>query len=182
MQNTNRKHVTEDINKVVARFENEFERAEVRREDNAMSLIARQESLTQIESSDESLSRLDFGAYRDETDRYLFPLYSGAPDGTVISRKRFTGASVSQHVGVIHVTEEKLREHGMENDTREAIERWVDEEIENHNLYSMGQVYEIIVWDKDGTETDSCGGFIGEFDYETYLQETTTLNLLTDRR
>jgi hypothetical protein len=71
----------------------------------------------------------------------------------------------SGQVGLIFDTADTRKECGMENATREDIERALRAEVNAYDQFLRGEVYCYTVTDADGEHVDSCGGFLGSLSY-----------------
>lgn len=63
------------------------------------------------------------------------------------------------------------RNEDTEKMTREDAERIVRGELDAYNAYANGEVYYFVLFDENGNEVDSCGGFYDIDDIREYLGE-----------
>jgi hypothetical protein len=111
----------------------------------------------------------------------LLPLYLFDHGGITMSTGKFSCPWDSGQVGFIYVTREKLlKEFGGKRVSKDMIakaEKMLEGEVETYDHYLRGNVYGYTTYagegDDLGDSSDSCGGFIGDYDNEEYgpLQE-----------
>lgn len=93
------------------------------------------------------------------------PVYCYEHSGIKLSTEPFSCPWDSGQLGVIFVTWEKLRDefsHILNKDLlREYAERYLREEVEVFSQWLNGECYGYIIKDEDGSDIDSCWGFIG---------------------
>lgn len=95
-----------------------------------------------------------------QDDIYWLPVYMYEHSGITISTTPFGCRWDSGQVGFIYVTKEHADKEGV-IDALAVLEG----EIENLDQYIRGENYGYKVIDGEGTEVDSCWGFLGDMDY-----------------
>lgn len=95
------------------------------------------------------------------------------------------------YAGVIFVEADKVcgddwcsNIHEINRETRKLINRYLADEVEYYNEWAQGHCYGYVMYDREGTEIDSCWGFIGD-DAETsgitdYMGGLTETSLTLD--
>jgi hypothetical protein len=71
----------------------------------------------------------------------------------------------SGQVGVIFDTAETRSDRGMEDSSREEIERALRAEVDEYAQFLRGEVYGFTVSDSASDRLDSCWGFLGDLEY-----------------
>lgn len=102
--------------------------------------------------------------------RITLPLYLYDHSGITMSTSPFSCPWDSGQVGVIYLTDEKIKAEGLGDRTDEELIKYLVGEVETYDQYLRGDVYGYVVT-KDNTcehcehteeeEIDSCWGFFG---------------------
>lgn len=98
----------------------------------------------------------------------ILPLYLYDHGGLRMKVGSFQGMLPQGHaefdsgpVGFIYITEEKIKEEGLDDRTPDKIEDLLRSEVNVYDDYLSGAVYGYQVIDADGEEIHSCWGFYG---------------------
>lgn len=134
-------------------------------------------------------SQHDQGSWQELADKLvkeqhaavILPLYLFDHGGITMSTGKFSCPWDSGQVGFIYVTREQLlKEFGGKRVSKDMIakaEKILEGEVETYDHYIRGNVYGYTTYAGEGEDlgdsSDSCGGFIGDYDNEEYgpLQE-----------
>lgn len=103
--------------------------------------------------------------YEEKGDKILaiLPLNAYIHSGITISTGSFACAWDSGQVGWVFVTESKKALMGFPDDyTTEQYEEVIQQDVKTYDEYLTGEVYGYTVEGRDGTELESCWGFIGD--------------------
>ena len=120
--------------------------------------------------------------YSEETGKLLgtepmifLPVYGYEHSGMAISTTPFSCPWDSGKLGIIYVTEAKVREeYGRKRITkalREKVRNILRAEVEEMNKWLQGDTWMYEAYRNDGTHIESVGGFIGRDSLDAHLKE-----------
>lgn len=116
-----------------------------------------------------SWQSLEADIYKNEKPVVCYSLYMYEHSGITISLNQFSCPWDSGQIGFIFVSREKaLKEYGVKRITKKIKEKIIDNikaEVEEYDSYLRGEVYGFTIYNKQGDQLDSCGGFLGDIKY-----------------
>jgi len=119
-------------------------------------------------------------------DIICLPLYLFDHSGITMKTTPFSCPWDSGWVGLIYITKAKIREeYGWKVITKERadkIREHLTAEVKTYDQYLTGEVYVYEVFNKDGKEIDSCGGYYGDDFDENGLLEAAVDDIECDMK
>jgi hypothetical protein len=104
---------------------------------------------------------------RAQKQAIILPVYLYDHSGLAMNTSGFSCPWDSGQVGFIYVTLEEVRnEYKVQRVTqklRQCISEFLSNEVKTYSDYLSGNVYGYVI-EEDGVETESCWGFIGDYD------------------
>jgi len=101
----------------------------------------------------------------------VLPVYMYEHGGVSLSTRPFSCPWDSGQLGVIYVSWETLREEFGEDEDedvlRDRAEVWLQSEVEGFGQWLNGECYGYVIKGEDGSDSDSCWGFLG---YDTVVE------------
>ena len=110
---------------------------------------------------------------KNEKPALILPLYLYDHSGITISTKPFGCQWDSGQVGFVYITKEDAKkELGIKrfvNSAMEKVSNAIKSDVENYDSYLTGEVYGYSVEDKEGNDIESCWGYFGNYDDNSYI-------------
>lgn len=104
-----------------------------------------------------------------DDDYITLPVYCYDHGTVAYSTKPFNCPWDSGKAGYITTSKARIKEYGLEDRSREEIERYLSNEIEEYSLWANGQVIGFSLVNNLGEVKESCGGFYSVDDMIGYI-------------
>lgn len=111
-----------------------------------------------------------------ETVEYIVPVTMYEHSGVSYSLGDREGFDFSK-CGFYIVTKESRKKLGT---PKKSFEKVIEQEIKDYNKYIQGEVYGFTLYDSEGSEIDSCGGFFEVEDIKEHLPKEWAKEDLTE--